>query len=162
MQDLEKLYKENYQFVFKYLLVLSKDKHLAEDLSQETFLKAIEKIKTFKGECKFSTWLCKIGKNLYLNYLKKHNRIKFLEEEKINNLTITLEELQNDEDNIKLYKEIEKLDNTTKEIMFFRIKENLSIKEIAKILGRTENYVSVIYYRGKEKLKEVYDYEKRK
>ena len=125
MQDLEKLYKENYQFVFKYLLVLSKDKHLAEDLSQETFLKAIEKIKTFKGECKFSTWLCKIGKNLYLNYLKKHNRIKFLEEEKINNLTITLEELQNDEDNIKLYKEIEKLDNTTKEIMFFRIKENL-------------------------------------
>ena len=73
--NLEQFYRENYRIVYGYLLSLCGDPAWAEDLTSEAFLKAISKIGSYDGERKPSTWLCTIGKNLYLDQRKRRGRL---------------------------------------------------------------------------------------
>ena len=76
--NLEQFYKDNYRIVYGYLLSLCGSTALAEDLTSETFLKAISRIDSYDGRGKISTWLCSIGKNLYLNERKRNSRHRLL------------------------------------------------------------------------------------
>ena len=67
MQDIEKIYKEYFETVNKYLFCLTRNSDISEELTQETFYKAVKKINTYKGECKMSVWLCQIAKNLWID-----------------------------------------------------------------------------------------------
>lgn len=73
--SLEELLQQNYSILKGYLLKVTLDPDLAADLTQETMLKAIKKLRQFKGQSKFSTWLITIGSNLYRDYLKKNRRV---------------------------------------------------------------------------------------
>ena len=156
MQDIEKIYKENFETVNKYLFCLTKNWDLAEELTEETFYRAVEKIGKFKGESKISTWLCQIAKNSYYDVLRKNKKIVNTE---YNLLELEAEEsteekvILNDE-KITLYKNLQKLDEKTREVIYLRITGELSFKEIGEILNKTENWARVTFYRGKQKLKE--------
>ena len=156
MQDIEKIYKENFETVNKYLFCLTKNFDLAEELTEETFYRAVEKIGKFKGESKISTWLCQIAKNLYYDVLRKNKKIVNTE---YNLLELEAEEsteekvILNDE-KITLYKNLQKLDEKTREVIYLKITGELSFKEIVEILNKTENWARVTFYRGKQKLKE--------
>ena len=65
------IYDKYGDLVYGYALKLCGNETVAEDLTQSTFLKAIENMKSFRGQSSISTWLCSITKNLYLNMLKK-------------------------------------------------------------------------------------------
>lgn len=69
----EKIYQQYFTPVYRYLLKLCQNETLAEELTSDTFFKAMKAIDSFKGESQLSTWLCQIGKNTYLAYLKKTN-----------------------------------------------------------------------------------------
>lgn len=56
------------------MLALSKNPHIAEDITQETFVKAIKAVDRFKGDCDIKVWLCQIAKNTYFTYAGKQNR----------------------------------------------------------------------------------------
>lgn len=71
---LAKLLQENYTFLKKYTLKMTLKPTLADDLTQETMTKAIEKIHLFKGQSKFSTWLISIATNLYIDLCRKHKK----------------------------------------------------------------------------------------
>ena len=73
--DIEQIYNEHFKTVYKYLIYLTHNKEVAEDLTQETFYKAITHIDNFKWKCKISVWLCEIAKNLWLNELKKRKKV---------------------------------------------------------------------------------------
>ena len=73
-EAMEELIRQNYNFVKSYLIKLTLNYDLAEDLTQETFYKALIKIKAFKIEAKFSSWLIVIATNLYKDFLKKKGR----------------------------------------------------------------------------------------
>ena len=156
MQDIEKIYKENFETVNKYLFCLTKNWDLAEELTEETFYRAVEKRGKFKGESKISTWLCQIAKNLYYDVLRKNKKIVNTE---YNLLELEAEEsteekvILNDE-KITLYKNLQKLDEKTREVIYLKITGELSFKEIGEILNKTENWARVTFYRGKQKLKE--------
>ena len=62
MQNMDEIYKQYSQTVFKYIFCLTDNKELAEDITQETFVIAVQKINTFRGDCKLSVWLCQIAK----------------------------------------------------------------------------------------------------
>lgn len=66
----EDVYKLYYRDVYYYLLSMTGDAQTAEDLTQETFYRALKYIDRFKGECHFKTWLCRIGKNVYISWKK--------------------------------------------------------------------------------------------
>lgn len=165
---MEELYRENVKLVFNYLKSLCNDSELAEELTQETFYKAIKGIKKFKGDSKISTWLCKIAKNLWINYQIKENKmttISYDSNEQIEKMLID-ENIENDIENrndlIGLYKKIHKLDENTKEVFYLRIKGELSFKEIGEILNKSEEWARIIFYRGKIKLKEDMENDKKR
>lgn len=82
MQDIEKLYEEYFKIVNKYLFCLTHNNDISEELTQETFYKAVKKIDTYKGECKMSVWLCQIAKNLWYDQCRKNK--KFVDEKEAN------------------------------------------------------------------------------
>ena len=157
MQDVQKIYEEYFQTVNKYLFCLTHNADISEELTQETFYKAVKKIDTYKGECKISVWLCQIAKNLWYDYCRKNKKIANIDEKdlfNIQSLDKPEEEIALKDEKISLYKKIQSLDEKTREVIYLRITGELSFKEIGIILNKTENWARVTFYRGKNKLKE--------
>lgn len=158
MQDIEKLYEEYFETVNKYLFCLTHNNDISEELTQETFYRAVRKIDKYKGECKISVWLCQIAKNLWYDECRKNKRTINTREDCLIDIqeTNTLEEevIANDE-KMLLYKKMQLLDDKTREVMYLRLSGELNFKEIGIILNKTENWARVTFYRGKNQLKEV-------
>lgn len=162
---MEEIYKKYSKQVYRFLYSLTKDHELSEELMQETFYSAIKGIKNFKGNCSMYSWLCEIAKNKLKNYKTKHNKVQTI------SLNIAIENWLNTDDfeeNLlnkseltALYKEIEKLDKLTKDVVKLRIEGELSFKQIGKILNKNETWARVTFYRAKSKLKESFKNEKR-
>lgn len=156
MQDMKKIYEEYCEVVNKYLFCLTKNYDIAEELTQETFYRAVKKISTYKGECKISVWLCQIAKNLWYDQCRKNKKIMNIDYDLINaedGNRVEEQVISNDE-KLKLYKKMQTLDEKTREVIYLRITGELSFKEIGDILNKTENWARVTFYRGKSKLKD--------
>ncbi len=158
MQDIEKIYKEYFETVHKYLFCLTSNNDISEELTQETFCKAVKKIGTYKGECKISVWMCQIAKNLWFDECRKNKRV--ISQEEINlidtqALSTPEEQVIVNEEKFSLYKKMQKLDDKTRRVIYLRITGKLGFKEIGNILNQTENWARVTFYRGKNQLKEV-------
>lgn len=156
MQNMDEIYEECFETVYKYLFCLTHNSDISEELTQETFYRAVKKIDTYNVKCKISVWLCQIAKHLWYNQCRKNKRIVNTDE------TFDIEDPQNleeqfiaGEEKVLLYKKMQNLDEKTREVMYLRITGELSFKEIGEILGKTENWARVTFYRGKSKLKEV-------
>ena len=72
MQHVEEIYVEYFDTVNRYLFCLTHNNDISEELTQETFCRAVKKIDTYNGECKISVWLCQIAKNLWYDYCRKN------------------------------------------------------------------------------------------
>lgn len=158
MQDIEKIYKEYFEIVNKYLFCLTHNNDISEELTQETFYKAVRKIDTYKGECKMSVWLCQIAKNTWYDQCRKNKNIINVEEKdllEVQALDTIEEQIISKEEKISLYRKMQNLDEKTREVIYLRITGELSFKEIGIILNKTENWARVTFYRGKNQLKEV-------
>lgn len=157
MQDMEQIYEQYFETVNKFLFCLTHDNDVSEELTQETFCKAVKKIDTYKGECKMSVWLCQIAKNLWYDQCKKNKKVVSVEKEMLEIQTndTTEDKVISNEEKILLYKKMQKLDEKTREVIYLRITGELSFKEIGVILNQTENWARVTFYRGKNQLKEV-------
>ncbi len=155
--NMEQIYKEYFETVNKYLFCLTHNDDISEELTQETFCKAVEKIDTYRGDCKMSVWLCQIAKNTWYDYCRKNKReINLVDTINIENTSATLEEqIVSKDEKIELYKRMQGLDEKTREVMYLRITGELSFKEIGIILNQTENWARLTFYRGKLKIKEV-------
>ena len=138
MQNMEEIYKQYSNTVYKYLFCLTHNEDVAEDLTQETFAIAVKEINKFKGNCKVSVWLCQIAKHLWYKKLKKENKQKNISFEELENEVIESETTEDiifkKEENLSLYKNIQKLDNISREIIYLRMFGNLSFIEIGEIL----------------------------
>ena len=158
MQDIEKIYEEYFETVNKYLFCLTHNNDISEELTQETFYKAVRKIDTYNGNCKISVWLCQIAKHLWYDECRKNKKVINTEDSGLLNVQAldTIEEqVITNEEKISLYKKMQTLDDKTREVMYLRITGELSFKEIGIILNKTENWARVTFYRGKNRLKEV-------
>ena len=159
MQNIEEIYKQYSNTVYKYLFCLTGKEDIAEELTQETFAIAVKEIKKFKGECKISVWLCQIAKHLWYKEVKKSKTHKDIP---IENLTEELEVIETTEDivckkevKLKLFKDIQKLDVQSRDVVYLHMIGNLNFIEIGEILGKTANWARVTFYRAKQKIREV-------
>ena len=156
MQNIEEIYKMHSNTVYKYLFCLTDNEDLSEELTQETFAIAVKEINKFKGECKVSVWLCQIAKHLWYKELKKKKTNTPIQE--IENLqeAKTVEDIVFEkEDKLKFFKDIQKLDEKSRELIYLRMIGNLDFTEIGEILGKTANWARVNFYRAKQKIREV-------
>ena len=75
MTEFEAIYKEYFRDVYLYILGLSGNEHIAEEITEETFFKALKALDSFRGECDIRVWLCQIAKNEYYFFLRKNKRL---------------------------------------------------------------------------------------
>lgn len=152
--DMEQYYRENGRKVFLYLMTLCGNADTAEELTQETFYRALRSLKKYKGDSSVYTWLCSIARNAWLEELRK--RRKHTDEEITELIEDTSprpdEEAESEDSRIRLLKRIHSLPETEKEIILLRASQELSFREIGEIFGKSENWARVTYYRAKQKL----------
>lgn len=174
---MEELYRENDKVVYHFLLSLCHDGTLAEDLTQETFLRAYQSLERYDGSCKLSTWLCQIAKHLYYQHLakRKHEVLagdgawEELAQESapksrgdksakrsfsaeatsaapVEHAALCRLEL------LEVLKQMQKLPEQMRQVLYLRAAADLSFREIGEVLGKSENWARVTFYRGKELL----------
>lgn len=143
--------------VKRFLISLSGNFDLAEDLTQETFYQAYKSLHRYNGTCKMSVWLCQIAKHMYFDYLKKEKHIQKIE---IENLKIFDTE-KNVEETYLIKEEIQELlfavqqaKKTYGQVFWLRAYEEMTFKEIGEIFDKSENWARVNYYRAKEWIRE--------
>lgn len=153
--DIRELYETYFSTVYKYIFSISRDVHIAEDVTQETFFKALKYADGFRGDCKLSVWLIQIAKNCYMDELRKRKRI--LSAEEIEG-TVSSEDLSvsyiEKEKALSVHRKLHQLKEPYKEVVSLRIFGELSFKEIGEIFGKSENWARVTYHRGKTRIKE--------
>lgn len=143
---------------------MCRDEHVAEEITQETFLKALKSIDTFEGKCKMNVWLCQIAKNTLYSYQSKQSRTKAkawaeLHENMRANERGQEELLLQKEDALRVHKILHVMKEPYKEVFTLRVFGELSFAEISQLFEKTESWARVTFYRAKqsiqEKLKEV-------
>lgn len=165
MQDIEEIYQKYAGIVYKYIFCLTENENLAEEIVQETFCVAIKNINKFRGESKISTWLCQIAKYIWYEKLRKQKKQKEIPIDELENMVLlenfVEEEIFQKEDKLELFKKIQKLDEQTRNVMYLRILGDLSYEEIGEVIGKTSNWARVVFFRGKQKIKEENENEER-
>lgn len=157
MQNLEDMCKEYTQIIYKYLFCITRDREIAEDLTQETLYKAIKHIKDFRGDCKINLWLCKIARNEWFMYLNKNKKIRHVAIDEASMIAdkINIEdEVIGSEIRDNIYQKIKELDEETSQIMLLHLEQDMNFKEIGDIFNRNETWARVKFFRGKQKVKE--------
>ncbi len=151
------LYVKYANTVKRFLISLSGNFDLAEDLTQETFYQAYKSLHRYNGKCKMSVWLCQIAKHMYFDYLKKEKHVQKIE---IENLKIFDTE-RNVEETYLIKEEIQELlfavqqaKKTYGQVFWLRAYEEMTFKEIGEIFDKSENWARVNYYRAKEWIRE--------
>lgn len=154
VHEMNGIYEEHAQRVFKYLMILCKDEHLAEELTQETFYRAIKSSDRYDGTCKVSTWLCQIAKHIWYQEIDKKKRKKTheLSEDIVSTNTCIEEDICLKERKMELMKQVYKLDQISKEVVLLRITGAFSFREIGELFNKNENWARVTFYRAKQKI----------
>lgn len=152
MTDFQQVYDLYFQDVYKYALSLSRDPGVAEEITQETFFKALKSIDSFRGQCRLYVWLCQIAKNTYITYAAKHSR-EAPEQEGAAGESLE-ERLMRKETAFEIHKLLHALQEPYKEVFSLRVFGELSFQQIGELFGRTESWARVTYHRARLKIKE--------
>lgn len=157
MEEFDKIYNQYFKDVYLFILKLSNDAKLSEEITQETFFKAMNSIESFKGNCKVSVWLCQIAKNTYFTYLNKQKR--YIDNSSIENDYILSfeDELLNKENRFYIHKILHDLEEPYKEVFTLRVFGELSYLDIGRLFDKTENWARVIFYRAKNKIRDKFE-----
>ena len=153
----EKLYDAYYMRVFSYAMTLTADRHLAEEIAQETFFRAFSRLGGFRGESDEATWLCAIAKNLYADEKRHQSRFDLMPEEAPAREKAVEQAVAEREDSFRIHLALHALEEPYREIFELRVFGELSFNQIARIFSRTENWARVTYHRAKLKLQERLD-----
>ena len=153
MIEIEWVYKEYFKDVFLYVMGLSGDKYIAEEIASETFFKAINGLSSFQGKCDIRVWLCQIAKNCYFSYLRKNKKyieLKNLEDQVYEaNMEQVILDAETSE---RVHRILHNLEEPYKEVFTLRTFGELSFKQIASLFSKTENWACVTYHRAKNKI----------
>ena len=154
MTDFSEVYELYFKDVYKYALSLSRDAHVAEEITQETFFKALKNIDSFRGQCKLYVWLCQIAKNTYFTYAGKRENAYDDEPAPTAGEDGLEEKLLQSETAFEIHRALHRLEDPYKEVFSLRVLGQLSFRQIGELFGKTESWARVTFHRAKIKIKE--------
>ena len=156
MTDFEQLYTTYFSDVYKYILRLSGSEHIAEEITSDTFFKAMKSIDSFRGDCEVRVWLCQIAKNSYYSHVKRNNKTDLIDEaalREIPDITQSVADECAERDEVeRIQRVLHDVEEPYKEVFMWRVYAELSFKQIAAIFGKTENWACVTYHRARKKI----------
>ncbi|MWC27723.1 sigma-70 family RNA polymerase sigma factor [Paenibacillus sp. MMS18-CY102] len=155
MTHFEQVYNQYFKDVYRFVLSLCRDPAVAEELTQETFYKALSSIGQFKGHCKINVWLCQIAKHTYFSYAEKQKR--FVVHETTETASeLNIEQLMlSKEEAFRIHKALHRLEEPYKEVFTLRVFGELAFAQISQIFGKTESWSRVTFHRSKRKVQDL-------
>ncbi len=155
MTEFESLYTQCFGDVYRYLLKLSGDPLLAEDLTSETFFKAMRAFDSFRGDCPQKIWLLRIAKNSFFSQMKRSRRSISLEEVPVEAVSDSAEPeklLLIKSEAERALEAVKSLPESLREVFMWRHYGELGFREIGAAFGKSENWACVSYHRARKQL----------
>ena len=149
--------------VYRFLLGLTADENLSEELTPQTLYEAVRAAHRYDGTCKLSTWLCQIAKRRYYDHLRRKKHEADLPAEVFDSLAQQQRapaqqepeaQLLQQDGMLGIYRAIHTLPEPYREVFLLRATAELRFSEIGAIFGKSENWARVSYYRARQKLSE--------
>ncbi len=158
--EIELIYNEYFQDIYLYILGLSRNEHIAEDVTEETFFRAMKALPEFRGDCDVRVWLCQIAKNQFYSYVRKNKKsvpIDFSEMDDEPRLqrseaTSIEKQLVDSEMAEMIHQKVHELAEPYKEVFYLRVFGELSFEKIGAIFDKNANWACVTYHRAKTKI----------
>ena len=155
MLDFEMVFRDNNQFIFRFLMKLCGDVSLAEELTQETFFRAYMNISALRNEEKVAVWLCQIAKNTYFAWFNEQKRKQPISQPTPADSTLDIAELFEEKELAgRAFSVLHALEEPYKEVFLLSVFGSLSLKDISAMFGKSESWARVTYYRAKQKIME--------
>lgn len=152
--EFEQIYNTYFRQVYHYVWKLSGNEQIAEEITSETFFKAMKSIGEFRGDCDMRVWICQIAKNTYYSYLKKNRRTVSFDESEMHSITdpkaFIEEQVEIRDEAGQVRKILHTLPDPYKEVFMWRVFGELSFKEIGALYGKTDNWACVTYHRARK------------
>jgi len=153
--DFEMVFRENNQFIFRFLMKLCGDVSLAEELTQETFFRAYMNLSALRNEEKVAVWLCQIAKNTYFAWFNEQKRNQPILQPSSADSTPDIAELFEEKELAgRAFSVLHALEEPYKEVFMLSVFGGLSLKDISAMFGKSESWARVTYYRAKQKIME--------
>ena len=156
MDEFGEIYRTLFPQVYRYLLALCRDPELAEELTQETFFRAVRSAGQFREGSDLRAWLYTIARNVFLDQARRKRNTEIqLPRELPDTAGVTLTEVLEDrEEALRLHCLLHGLEEPYKEVFHLRVFGELPFGDIARVFGRTESWARVTFYRARMKMKE--------
>lgn len=154
MTDFEQVYAENYPIVYKFTFSLCRDPSLAEEITQASFVKALEHYSQFDRRCRLYVWICQIARNTYYSHLRRQKHL--LPEQDVPPMSVEGPEetvlAQDTAARVSIL--VEQLPPPYREVFSLRVDSELSFSQIGAVYGKTDSWARLIYYRAKKRIQE--------
>lgn len=152
--EFDEVYTAYFKSVYHYIWQLSGSDQLAEELTSETFFKAMGAIDRFRGDCDLRVWLCQIAKNAYFSYCRRHKAAPGLDAPDLPEPAAgepPLEDRLAQQENARRIREIlHHISDPYKEVFLWRVFGELSFREIGELFDKTDNWACVTYHRARK------------
>lgn len=156
--EFEQIYNAYFKSVYHYIWKLSGDEHMAEEITSETFLKAMKSIGDFRGDCDLRVWICQIAKNTYYSHLKKSHRAVCVDETELQSIAdpnaFVEEQIGRRDEAQQIRKILHTMPDPYKEVFMWRVFGELSFKEIGALYSKTDNWACVTYHRARKMMQD--------
>lgn len=157
MKTFDGIYEQYREMIYKFLLRLCGNELLADELTQETFYKALKRIDQFNGGSSLSTWLCSIAKHEYYTAMRREAPLPIEELDRQGDADIA-ERLIDSDDAMTAQRMLHELSEPYREVFTLRTFAQLSHAQIAELFGKSESWARVTYYRARQMLIEKLDH----
>ena len=155
MTEIESIYKEYFTDVYLFVSSISHSDSVAEEITSETFFKAMKSLDGFKGNCSLRVWLCEIAKNTYISYMKRQSKTISLNLDAIPESSSFESELADSDLSNSVHKCLHSLEEPFREVFALRVFAELPFKQIGALFGKTDNWACVTYHRAKSKIQKL-------
>ena len=152
-----RLIERYWERLYRWLYRMTRDRHTAEDLTQETFLKALAAVKTFRAGTNFRAWVFRIGHNNFVNQKRAERRVKqqLPEDAAAPELSTAEATTENREALEAIAQAVADLPSDFRAALTLRVEEGLSFREVARILNTTEETARWRVFKARQKLMKV-------
>ncbi len=151
----DQIYRKYFDPVYRYVLSLSGSPHIAEEITQETFFKALRSLDQFQGRSSLKSWLCAIAKNVWLSELRRKKAQPIDDITQLSDPSVGPEEaLVRQDECMCVHRLLHHLDEPYREVFTLRTLGQLSFRDIGELFDKSENWACVVYHRARTKIKE--------
>ena len=151
----DRIYQAYFYPVYRYVLSLSRAPDVAEEITQETFFKALRSLDQFRGESSVKSWLCSIARNLWISEQRKKKMQPIDDGESLVDSAIGPEErIMRQDESMRIHRLLHHLEEPYREVFTLRTLGQLSYRDIGELFGKSDNWACVVYQRARARIKQ--------